>query len=60
MEFIDFNLVKIMKRYRDEKIPIDKFELSMDIPIPTGYLFYWIDKWLDIALLASNFNNYNN
>ncbi|WMV26230.1 hypothetical protein MTR67_019615 [Solanum verrucosum] len=37
----------IMKRYRDEKIPMDKFELS--------YSFYPqvsqpIDKWLDIVL----------
>ena len=40
-----------MKRYRDEKIPIDKFELSMDIVTPTtGYLFDSIDKWFDIAL----------
>ncbi|KAK4731176.1 hypothetical protein R3W88_024164 [Solanum pinnatisectum] len=41
---------KIMKRYRDEKIPIDKFELSIDIAKPTGYIFFLIDKWLDIAL----------
>ncbi|WMV47477.1 hypothetical protein MTR67_040862, partial [Solanum verrucosum] len=41
---------KIMKRYRDEKIPIDKFELSMDIVTPTSYLSFSIDKWLDIAL----------
>ncbi|KAG5611648.1 hypothetical protein H5410_022929 [Solanum commersonii] len=37
----------IMNRYRDEKIPIDKFELSYsynpEVPQP-------IDKWLFIAL----------
>ncbi|XP_015087189.1 F-box/FBD/LRR-repeat protein At1g13570-like [Solanum pennellii] len=49
---IDADIVdKIMKRYMDEKIPIDKFELSMEIVTPTtGYLFSSIDKWLDIAL----------
>uniref|UniRef100_K4CUW8 F-box domain-containing protein n=1 Tax=Solanum lycopersicum TaxID=4081 RepID=K4CUW8_SOLLC len=49
---IDADIVdKIMKRYMDEKIPIDKFELSMDIVTPTtGYLFDSIDKWLDVAL----------
>ncbi|KAG5587520.1 hypothetical protein H5410_047954 [Solanum commersonii] len=33
---IDTDIVdKTMKRYRDEKIPIDKFELFMDIATPT-------------------------
>uniref|UniRef100_M1DS32 ZF-HD homeobox protein n=1 Tax=Solanum tuberosum TaxID=4113 RepID=M1DS32_SOLTU len=48
---IDIDIVdKIIKRYRDEKIPIDKFELSIDIGKPTGYIFFSIDKWFDIAL----------
>uniref|UniRef100_M1CJ57 F-box family protein n=1 Tax=Solanum tuberosum TaxID=4113 RepID=M1CJ57_SOLTU len=48
---IDTDIVeKIMKRYMDGKIPIDKFELFIDITTPTGYLFFLIDRWLDIAL----------
>ncbi|XP_060181966.1 F-box/FBD/LRR-repeat protein At2g26030-like [Lycium barbarum] len=34
----------IMERYRDEKIPIEKFELSYSSVIPL------INKWIDIAL----------
>ncbi|KAG5584819.1 hypothetical protein H5410_045253 [Solanum commersonii] len=51
---IDTDIVeKIMKRYMDGKIPIDKFELFIDNATPTVYLFFLIDRWLDIALQNS-------
>ncbi|KAG5587006.1 hypothetical protein H5410_047440 [Solanum commersonii] len=43
------NMVKIMERYRDGKIPIDKFEF-INIAISQDYLSFLIDKCLGIAL----------
>ncbi|KAG5588585.1 hypothetical protein H5410_049019, partial [Solanum commersonii] len=38
----------IMERYRDGKIPIQKFELSYFVHYTSDF-FHLIDKWLDIA-----------
>lgn len=43
------NMVKIMERYGDGKIPIDKFEF-INIAISQGYLSSLIDKCLGITL----------